>query len=56
MSHIYAITGGGSGLGRATAHVMGERGHRIILTGRTPTRLEGRDVRFASRAGSGQAR
>ncbi|GAA2183860.1 SDR family oxidoreductase [Brooklawnia cerclae] len=40
MDDVCVITGGGSGLGRATARAMGERGYQIVLTGRTPAKLE----------------
>ncbi|HRL50141.1 MAG TPA: SDR family oxidoreductase [Propioniciclava sp.] len=36
---VCVITGGGSGIGRATAALMGERGYRIVLAGRTPAKL-----------------
>jgi NAD(P)-dependent dehydrogenase (short-subunit alcohol dehydrogenase family) len=36
----YLITGAGSGMGRATAIAMAEKGHRIVLVGRTLSHLE----------------
>lgn len=39
MKKVCVITGGGSGMGLATAHIMG-KGHYIILVGRTVSKLE----------------
>lgn len=40
MKNICVVTGGGSGMGLATAKIMG-KSHYIILVGRTPQKLEG---------------
>jgi len=40
MKKICVITGGGSGIGYATAKIMGEQGYYIILVGRTVSKLE----------------
>src|ERR1700687_1654719 len=34
------VTGGGQGLGRGIAIVLGERGAAVTVTGRTPARLD----------------
>ncbi len=34
------VTGGGQGIGRATAKVLAERGARIVINGRTPAKLD----------------
>lgn len=39
MSNICVITGGGSGIGLATAHHVGKQGYDIILVGRTASKL-----------------
>ena len=40
MKRVCVITGGGSGIGFATAKIMGEKGCYIILVGRTAKKLE----------------
>lgn len=40
MKPVCVITGGGSGIGLATAKVMGSQGYRILLAGRTAKKLE----------------
>jgi NAD(P)-dependent dehydrogenase (short-subunit alcohol dehydrogenase family) len=40
MSKTIVITGAGSGLGRAMARRLAREGHRLVLLGRTPAKLE----------------
>ncbi|MDR2857710.1 MAG: SDR family oxidoreductase [Novosphingobium sp.] len=40
MTKTIVITGAGSGLGRAMARRLAQDGHRLVLLGRTPARLE----------------
>lgn len=40
MKKVCVITGGGSGMGLATASIMGKDGYSIILVGRTASKLE----------------
>ena len=40
MKKVCVITGGGSGIGFATARIMGKQGNYIILVGRTAKKLE----------------
>ena len=40
MGDVCVITGGGSGLGRATASVMAERGYHTIVSGRSTAKLD----------------
>ena len=40
MKPVCVITGGGSGMGRATAKLVGETGYHVILVGRTTSKLE----------------
>jgi NADP-dependent 3-hydroxy acid dehydrogenase YdfG len=37
---VSIVTGAGSGIGRATAIMLAERGHRVTLVGRTALALE----------------
>jgi NAD(P)-dependent dehydrogenase (short-subunit alcohol dehydrogenase family) len=40
MAKTIVITGAGSGLGRAMARRLAEDGHRLVLLGRTPAKVE----------------
>ena len=40
MKPVCVITGGGSGMGRATAKLVCEAGYHVILVGRTAAKLE----------------
>lgn len=40
MKPVCVITGGGSGIGRATAKLVCEAGYHVILVGRTAAKLE----------------
>ena len=40
MKDVCVITGGGSGIGFATAKAMGEKGYFIVLVGRNYSKLE----------------
>ncbi|WP_228745276.1 SDR family NAD(P)-dependent oxidoreductase [Paenibacillus sp. S150] len=40
MKTVCVITGGGSGMGFATAKIMGGKGYYVILVGRTAAKLE----------------
>ena len=42
MKPVCVITGGGSGMGRATAKLVCEAGYHVILVGRTAAKLESR--------------
>lgn len=52
MDKVALVTGGGSGIGRATVHQLLERGWTVALSGRTPERLE----ETLQGAGDGRAR
>lgn len=40
MKPVCVITGGGSGMGRATAKLVCESGYHVILVGRTAAKLQ----------------
>lgn len=46
------ITGGNDGIGRATAQVLLERGHRVVIAGRSATKLEAATATLKYRTGS----
>jgi NADP-dependent 3-hydroxy acid dehydrogenase YdfG len=50
---VTLITGGGSGIGAATASALIDRGHRVVVTGRDEAKLEGLVAKLeADRPGS----
>ena len=51
---VVIVTGGGSGLGRCTAHELASLGAKVALVGRKPERLD--RVRAEIAAGGGEAR
>ena len=49
---VVAITGASSGIGEATAHLLGSRGAKVVLGARRLERLEALAVRIAKMGGS----
>jgi citronellol/citronellal dehydrogenase len=47
--HVALITGGGSGIGLATAHTLGELGAKVAICGRKQERLDGAVKELAAR-------
>ena len=48
--HVYVVTGGGRGLGRATAELLVAEGARVVLSGRSAETLEGAVAHLGERA------
>src|SRR5512144_354288 len=49
------VTGGGSGIGRCTAHELASLGAHVALIGRTPEKLEGVRAEIEADGGSASA-
>jgi citronellol/citronellal dehydrogenase len=47
--HVAIVTGGGSGIGLATAHALGELGARVAICGRKAEKLEAAKAELAAR-------
>ena len=52
---IVIVTGGGSGIGRCTAHELASLGAHVALVGRTPEKLEAVRAEIAEDGGSASA-
>ena len=52
VGKVIAITGAGSGIGRATALLLAERGATVVLAGRRPDRLAALADQIAARGGT----
>lgn len=55
MAKAIAITGGGAGLGLATAERLARDGHVLFLLGRTPAKLDAAVARIAGQGGAAHA-
>jgi len=55
VGKVALVTGGGRGIGRAIAHLLGESGCRVVLTARSRDQLEEVEVAIRSKGGSAHA-
>ena len=55
MAKAIAITGGGAGLGLATAERLARGGHRLFLLGRTPAKVDAAVARISGQGGTAHA-
>ena len=53
--NVCVITGGGSGMGLATARLMAAQGYHVVLAGRTPSKLEAAVAELEEAGGSAEA-
>ena len=49
MSRVAVVTGGASGMGEATCHELGRRGHKVAVSTSTRLRRSGSPMTFARR-------
>src|SRR5262245_49290321 len=53
IKHVYLVTGGTSGIGRATAAALAARGNcRVAIVGRDPSRTDAVAARLSNETGS----
>lgn len=55
MENVCVITGGGSGIGLATAHKLAAMGYYVIITGRTESKLTSAVAALQSQGGKAEA-